>query len=115
MEQDQILFWNTKFMELIDIVYRRQQGMNIHEMAYTAEIRYTETPIKRTLAQIAILNRFVGKDKQQKAHENLVSAIVKFGEHQDKNLSELNDETLEHFFEFMTPIVSSLKQALNNG
>lgn len=115
MTHEEIVHWNTKFMELIDIVYRRQQGMNIHEMAYTAEIRYTETPIKRTLAQIAILNRFVDNDKQQKAHENLVKAIVEFGEHQDKNLSELSDDVLFHFIEYMTPIVSYLKQSLNNS
>ena len=102
-------------MELIDIIYRRHQGMNIYEIAYMDEIRYTETPIKRTFAQIAILTRFVDQSKQQHAYENLAKAIEVFGHHQDTNLSELSEEVLKHFFEYMTPIVSSLKQALNNS
>lgn len=115
MEHERILFWNAKFMELIDIIYRRQQGMNIYEMAYMDEIRYIETPIKRTFAQIAILNRFVDQSKQLHTDENLAKAIGVFGHHQNSNLSELSEEVLNQFFEYMTPIVSSLKQALNNS
>lgn len=115
MTHEQIVHWNAKFTELIDLIYRRHQGMNLYEIAYMDDIRYTETPIKRTFAQLAILNRFVDIDKQELVHKNLAVAIIEFGEYQDVNLNELNEQLLERFFEFMTPKVNELKLLLNNS